>query len=186
MGEFIHTAIVRNCTAPTAAAALKKAAATEDYSLIPENCDCIQRGADLQIFFNESCAGYDSLTRELSEELQRPVLMLYVYDGDYWGYFFFENGRELDTFMPMPDYFEEVSEEVRANAAGNSALIAQYFHVDEAKIKNYLAVWTEELLEEESRAYPDDEFVRGDSWQMADFMQKLGFPYDGDPDNPEY
>lgn len=46
-------------------------------------------------------------------------------------------------------------------------------------IKRYLVFWTEEMLNNyEKKAYEDDEFGQCDSWQMADFMRKLGYPFE--------
>ena len=51
--------------------------------------------------------------------------------------------------------------------------------MDVSSIDNYLRFWTEEVFEEEGKkAYADDEFDIGEDWQMADFMRKLGYPYE--------
>ena len=107
-------------------------------------------------------------------------MQLYLYDDDFWGYFCCENGELLDEFNPMPDYFEEASEEERQRVAGNSALIAERFQVPEAEVAGYLKAWPEDILDadETEKAYESDEFSQGDCWQMADFMAKLGYPYD--------
>ena len=34
------------------------------------------------------------------------------------------------------------------------------------------------MRKELPKAYEGDEFTLGDCWQMADFMRKLGYPYE--------
>jgi hypothetical protein len=45
----------------------------------------------------------------------------------------------------------------------------------EDAVKNYLVSWDGDDSEE--RAYPEDEFSRGDCWQLVDFMSKLQLVY---------
>ena len=93
--------------------------------------------------------------------------------------FFYENGKELNVFNPIPDYFEDISMEQRKHLAGNSEIISKYFNIENAKIKNYLQEWTEDILEAaEKRAYEGDECCIGEDWQMADFMKAIGYSYD--------
>ena len=96
---------------------------------------------------NENCLGYEELAETLSDELVRPVLLLYIYDEDFWGYYFYENGKSLDCFQTVPDYFSDGSEEEALAAVGNSGLIAKYFGIEESEIEKYLAARTEEQLE---------------------------------------
>ena len=93
------------------------------------------------------------------------------------GYELYDQGDFVDQFNPMPDYFEEVSEEKILKSKGDAQIIARYFHVEKASVERYLVRWSEEMLDE--KAYADDEFGYED-WQMADFMRKLGYPYDFD------
>ena len=55
---------------------------------------------------NDGCCGYEDLAKRLSSPLPSPVMVLYIYDDDYWGYFLYQNGMELDRFASLPDYFE--------------------------------------------------------------------------------
>ena len=106
-------------------------------------------------------------------------MLCYIYDGDYWGYYFYDKGMVLDCFNTMPDYFVKISEEERQRLAGNSKIIAAYFDVEEAEIKNDIQIWTDDILdsEDEIYAYSEDEFCMGENWQMADFMRKIGYLY---------
>lgn len=186
MGLFLQTAVIPDCKEAQARAAVERLAAQEagsaqkEYGLNAQECRYKEHGSGVGILFNENCTGYEELACALSKEVGKPVLLAYIYDEDFWGYFLCENGCQVDCFNPMPDYFEEAdaAEEKRQN--GDAALLAEYFGVDEAAVSRYLVQWTEEALEEEddSKAYEEDEFGRFDCWQMADFLAKLGCPYE--------
>ena len=175
MGLFLQTAILPSCgeeKARSAVSALAQKDSTLDLDV--SGCKFFSDNNGVQVLFNEYCAGYDSLAKGLSELAGTPVMLLYIYDEDFWGYFFYENGAELDRFTPIPDYF---GEESGPDASGNSTLIAERFGVPEEVVARYLTVWTDEDFESERKASEDDEFIAGDCWQMADFMAKLGWTY---------
>lgn len=178
MGLFLQTVLVLNGNENAVKATLEQVEKDSDIDLAASECQYQSLPKGTSVLLNENCTGYGELAQTLSDKLARPVLLLYIYDEDFWGYFFYENGRELDCFQTMPDYFEENSEEDNLHAGGNSRLIAEYFGVEEAEINKYFRVWTEELLDDyEAKAYEDDAFGQCDCWQMVDFMRKLGFPY---------
>lgn len=175
MGLFLQTAIAPNCGETEVRRAVEKLASKME--IIPEQCQYRKSGAGCAVLFNDDCCGFDELARELSIALSRPVMLLFIYDGDFWGYFFYDNREELDSFNSLPDYFESSPGE-QQSGAGDSGVIARYFQVEQKDIELYLRIWTEEMMEEyEKPAYPGDEFGQCDCWQMADFMRKLGFPY---------
>ena len=174
MGLFLQTAIIPDCKETEAREALKKIAAR--FDLIPEECRYKEYAGGTAILLNEDCVGYDTLAKAISKALRKAALLLYTYDGDYWGYFLFDNGKEIDMFDSVPDYFEGVSEKEKQEVKGNAKLISDYFHVEESSIKNYLVFWTGEMTDK--KAYEDDEFEYLDCWQMADFMKRLGYPYE--------
>lgn len=175
MGLFLQTAILPGCGEEKARSAVS-ALAQKDGSLELDvsGCKFFSSSKGVQILFNENCAGYDSLSDGLSELTAGPVMLLYIYDGDFWGYFFCDNGTELDRFTPMPDYFGEDED---PGPSGNAALIAERFGVPEEVVARYLVEWTDEDFEGEHRACEDDEFHIGDCWQTVDFMAKLGWSY---------
>lgn len=184
MGLFLQTAVIPDCTETMAREALERVARRQpsnecDMELHPDACRFAVHGTGVSILFEEDFAGFEDIAGTLSTETGRPVLLLYIYDGDFWGYFLCDKGEVVDAFSPMPDYFDEISEEMQEQMKGNAALIAQYFHVEVSSIDRYLIFWTEDVFEEEEKkAYEDDEFVIGEDWQMADFMRKLGYPYE--------
>lgn len=195
MGLFLQTAIVPDCSETEVRNAV--AAVAEKYSheleaagadesseyhiieLMPDDCRYQSAENGISILFNEDCIGYESLAGAISEELSKAVLLLYIYDGDYWGYFLYDKGLEIDRFVPMPDYFETVSADERRQMKGNADIIAKYFHVDKASIEKYIVFWTDSMMRNYSaKAYEDDEFGQCEDWQIADFMRKLGYPYE--------
>ena len=180
MGLFLQTAIVPDCDEGTARTALQNLAEREDLSMNLDVSGCRFSSNDkgVQVLFNDWCTGYGHLAENLSKETGRAVLLLYIYDDDFWGYFFWENGIELDNFAPLPDYFGE--EETIPDLSGNAALIASRFNIPEEVAARYLITWSLDDLEGEKRAFDDDEFCIGDCWQMADFMAKLGWNYPWD------
>lgn len=175
MGLFLQTAIVPDCREADVRKAVEKLASKME--LILEQCQYRESEAGCAVLFNDDCCGFDELAKKMSVTLSCPVMLLYIYDGDFWGYFLYDQKQELDSFNTLPDYFE-CSPEEQQNCAGDSAVIARYFHVEQKDIERYLRFWTEEMMEQyEEPAYPEDEFGQCDCWQMADFMRKLGFPY---------
>ena len=178
MGLILSVLILKDCGEARARAAVEKFGGNACWNLAPAECSYLEYGSGVQILLNDMCCGYDDMTREISRELSATVMLCFIYDEDYWGYDLFENGEEIDCFNPMPDYFEEISEEEKRKLAGNSKVIAESFGVDEDKIKGYLVEWNEDILDGGETAYEGDEFAAGDAWQMADFMDKIGYPYE--------
>lgn len=191
MGLFLQIAIMPGCKKEEVSAFVKVVA--EKYShpfgtsaklsgmqydiadLFPEECKYKQYENGTSILFNNRrCVGYGDLAEAISKESGKVVLLLYIYDGDYWAYELYDNGEKIDQFDPIPDYFGEVSEEVIRMSKGNADIIAKYFSVNKADIEKYLIFWSYGRLN--NKAYEDDEFEYCD-WQMADFMRKLGYPY---------
>ena len=180
MGLFLQTAIIQNCDETKARDALAKAAKQNAaFELVLEECHFKEMNSGVNILFNENCAGFDELAQSISREIMKPVLLLYIYDEDFWGYYFYENDTQIDYFQPMPDYFEEADKAEAAKAAGDAVLLSKYFSVPEDSIVKYLGIWSEEMLDAyDEKAYEEDEFGQCDCWQMTDFMNKLGYPYE--------
>jgi len=180
MGLFLQTAIALHCKEEEVKEAIKKVTKSLPYEevgdLIPEECQYKIQKDSVSILFNYECIGYERLAKAISEEVKGPVMLLYIYDGDFWGYYFYDNGIGLDRFDPMPDYFEEVSEELKQLVKGNAEVIANYFKIEKALIEKYLIFWQCQKTDE--KAYETDEYCIGESWQMADFMQAIGYPYE--------
>ena len=182
MGLFLEPAIIPDCTEDELRAALRVLEGTNTpvRQLKAAECRVKTRNSGVGVLFNDYCGGYGEFAKELSAQLDKLVLHLYLYDDDFWGYFCCEKGQMLDEFTPMPDYFGEVSEEERQRVEGSSVLIAERFHVPQAEIERYLTTWAWDVLDADTlpKAYESDQATVGDCWQMADFMEKLGYPYD--------
>lgn len=177
MGMSITTAIFKNTNLEDTKKALNLLAQHNSNAEINVD-DCqFENGASTLMLFNAD-AVIDNVDIEfLSKEVADIVLSLYIYDDDFWGYCLYENGNLLDEFNTSPDYFEDISDEECDALKGKPDVISKYFDVNVKDIEKYLVHWTEEMQDEEDLAYEDDEFTYCDCWQMADFMQKLGFPY---------
>jgi len=181
MGEFIETAVTRQHDLSKIKEMISEAAkehknTIEELQVKEENCQYVQCDKGINITFNHIPS--EEFLCTLSLKIESPILFLYIYDGDFWGYTLYDKGEEIDDFSTRPDYFIKSSDKAE-NSREHVSLIAKYFDVDEEKIKNYLIPWTDEMLKEErSMAYPDDTCSYGDSWQMMDFMEKLGFSFE--------
>ncbi len=174
MGLFLETAIFPGCTKKQVQSAVQMAAEENDgFCISLSECQFAEQKNGTSILFNEGIVGFDGLAEVLSTLVDGRVLYLYIYDEDFWGYYFYDRGQQLDCFMAEPDYFGEEA----GGSNGNAELIARSFGVKTEDIERYLMAWTEEMYEEEAVAYDSDEYGYCDAWQMADFMSKIGFPY---------
>lgn len=181
MGLFLNVMIVPGKRQWAVAWALKQlSAGNREWRLLPKQCRYLSRKQGVMVLLNEEYSGFDGVARRCSEQLKCPVLLSYIYDGEFWGYFMFDWGREVDRFSAMPDYLEELTPQEMQRFAGRSDVIARYFGVAPERISGYLRFWPEELFEGavESCAYEDDEFGIGTDWQMADFLKAIGWPYE--------
>lgn len=134
---------------------------------------------NVTVLYPSSFLNWDAASRHLSSALGKPVFSLHVHDGDLWMYVLFADGREVDRFNPVPDYWEELSDEDLAAWAGDAANVCRHWpNVSKSQIANYLVRWTEAGHENYGdKAYPEDEAGIGEDWQIVDFMAKVGLVY---------
>lgn len=181
MGLFLQTVLFPGGVEADCRRALEAAASDTEQGIQLDACRWHLFDKGPAVLLNDSCTGYDGLAESLSASLPCPVMVLYIYDDDLWGYFLWRNGAEVDRFATDPDYFEAREFPSRS---GDTVAVAQCFGLEPSKIDRYLLPWTEERMDEQ--AYDTDSYVVGDCWQMADFMAVLGFDYDVlDPPNIE-
>ncbi len=172
MGLFLETALIRGRGSFPVKKYLKNLAGSCcSYGIVPEECiiSTSQKGTTVQ--FNSGTHGYEELASALSEEAKGEVLLCYIYDDDFWGYFLYSNGMERDCFCPIPDYFGDVTEEEVIKSAGNAMVLQEVFGVPAARLNRYLCFWEDT---EDTKAYPEDKHGY-DVWQSEDFIKALGF-----------
>lgn len=180
MGEFIHMALTRQHDLSRMRKMISEAAEEdkdniEELQVKEENCWCWEHDSGISITFVDDIPSSKFLS-VLSSKIDSPLLFLYIYDGDFWGYTLYDMGKEIDDFSTMPDYFIKSNNNKNKSSEEHAALIEQYFGVSKESVKNYLIAWTDELRRNKEAAYPDDTCFYGNSWQMLDFVEKLGFP----------
>lgn len=149
----------------------------ENLSTNDENCCVIvESNGNTTILNPFDYLEWDRSAEFISKDLNAPVFSFHIHDGDLWMYILFVNGVSVDQFNPIPNYWEDISEEEIQSWEGNATTVASYVKsVKRTDIEKYLVRWDLET-EETKKAYPDDEFMQED-WQLLDFMKKLGLPY---------
>lgn len=177
MGVFLQFALFPGCQEETARRAVEAAAQIPPFSLSPEQSlySASQEGTQVLIAGE---LGFDALAKELSRLTQNPVMLLYLYDGDFWGYDFYADTEE-DHFSTMPDYFDSISHAEKELLVGNPAILSNWFPTcDRALLSQYLLHWTdyEEELEAHYACFGDSA-PYGSCWQAVDFAARLGFPW---------
>ena len=150
----------------------------ENLLIDNNNCCVIQEaGGNTTIFNPYAYLEWDKSSEFISKELNAPVFSFHIHDGDLWMYLLFVNGKTVDQFNPIPDYWDNnLSEEEIESWKGHAEIIANCFkNITQTDIEKYLVRWDLEA-EENTKAYADDEFTNED-WQLLDFMKKLRLPY---------
>lgn len=177
MGVFLQNALFPGCDKSTARAAVEAAAQNPEFCIDLENCKYAQSYEGTQVLMESGTLGFAPLAKALSDASKNPVMLLYIYDGDYWGYDFYV-GKEEDHFSTRPDYFGPVSQEEKKRLSGNPAILTGWFPTwDVGKLQRYLVHWSNRTDELGETACPNDQFLYGDCWQMTDFAARLGFPW---------
>jgi len=110
----------------------------------------------------------------VSRQLGVPGLLVFVYDGDYWGYELFDRGEAVDHFVQVtwdaPVTFPD------RDTKGDAAVLARTLGLPEAEVAPYLLQWhswPDRSKTGKERARPGDEFVRGDEAAVIDFLRAL-------------
>jgi hypothetical protein len=140
----------------------------------------------LSIVLPVSLERSEPLAKRLSQKFEAPVFLFHIHDGDFWMYWLFASGQQVDQFNPIPDYWGTTSSDQELNEwAGNAQAIAQNWpDLKPQQVERYLVSWDLES-DEPGKSYPDDRYPYGDCQQLSDFMRRLGlkFPLD-DEGNP--
>ena len=114
--------------------------------------------------------------RALSEQMQAVVATVHVYDDAYWTNVLFDQGRRLDQFASIPNYFEG-GPEIAQRWGGDASVVARAMSVPEAQIAPYFAKIGEADL---GKAFVDDEFELSNFWVFTDFWRRIGIRYPAD------
>ncbi len=152
----------------------------QDNTLNSNNVNCCildEANGNTTILYPDGYTEWDDSSEFISRELNATTFSLHIHDGDLWMYLLYNNGRVVDQFNPIPDYWDEnITDEEFERWKGNPSIVTKYVsYIRSEDIEKYLVLW--DLDEEEStKAYPDDEFTKED-WQLIDFMTKLRLPY---------
>jgi hypothetical protein len=187
MGVFLQNALFPGCDETSARAAIEAAIKSTDLDITPEICRYAQSYEGTQVLIDGDSLGFAPFAEALSKAARNPVMLLYIYDDDFWGYDFY-GGSEEDHFNTRPDYFGPVSEEEKQNLSGNPDVLAGWFPIQDTHLLGrYLLHWSDEdedELEGAGVACSGDQFPYGDCWQMIDFAARLGFPWPFDEAEP--
>ena len=172
---------LRNLTIKRLVGAPSPTGKENEASLIAESDQ-----GNVTIVYQDRWIDWEDTSKQLSELLKKPVFELHIHDGDLWMYTLYANGQEVDRFNPIPDYWEELSEADRKSWSGDAAVVSRYWpNVSQEQISNYLVRWNVDDEDEiGAKAYPEDEFGRGEDWQIMDFMAKVGLVYPDDEQEP--
>jgi hypothetical protein len=111
----------------------------------------------------------------VSQTLLCAGFLIFVYDGDYWGYEFFNHGVVLDQFVQESSdahffFAERLSQ-------GNPGLVAEYLpFLDEADVAAYLVQSHDWQIPQgaNTKARPGDDYNRFDECAILDFLGLLG------------
>ena len=161
----------------------------QDSTLNSDNDNCCivdEANGNTTIFYPDGYLEWDDSSEFISRELNATVFSLHIHDGDLWMYLLYNNGKVVDQFNPVPDYWDEnITDKEIESWKGNASIVTSYVtYIKSKDIEKYLVRW--DLDEEEStKAYPTDEFTK-EEWQLVDFMTKLKLPYPlDDSGNPK-
>ena len=182
MGLFLQTAIFPGSDISDVQTAVEQAAREQGIHLDLKACLYAQSVEGTQVLL-EGELGFEGLAEELSRICCGPVMLLYIYDGDFWGYDYYFAGKEVDHFSSCPDYFGADEGQQKRLAGNPSALVGDFPIYRPEAVNRYFPFYLGAKPDEESFAYPGDQYPYGDCWQMTDFMARLGFPWAFDSKN---
>lgn len=120
MGAFIVNFQLRSDSLPAVQSAMSKLVTTSAYVSPPKN-------GWITVYDAASDSQDDALIRRIGEGLSRAaktdVFCFMVHDSDIASYWLYQCGRLVDQFNSAPDYFGDVSEEIREAGRGNTDVL---------------------------------------------------------------
>ena len=118
MGAYYESIHLTDITESKVFVAIREIATTENPILVSPLTE-----GWFSVYFKGS--GTDrSISETLAEKLGCPVLQLIVHDSDVFYYQFYQGGKLVDQYCSCPDYFGEVSHEIRESQRGDAHKLA--------------------------------------------------------------
>lgn len=184
MGLFLNLTGIANVSGLEVERALQAYALSKNGKLVPVDPQFNDPYAivitespygHVSVLFPRDFLLHEEISAYLSQALYQPVFAFHIHDGHLWMYNFYVNGEEVDQFDPLPQLGHATGYE-RLGQRGSAQIICQHWpRLKVADITNYLVFWkTEDMPDHRPKAYPDDMYSMGDSWQLFDFTDKLG------------
>lgn len=173
MGLFLQTILFPEGDNPKCQTFFKICTEDSQMWIQPDECRWHLFDKGPAVLLNDGCYGGKVVAERMSSLLESPVMMLSIYNGEFWSYCLWEKKEEIDSFSSLAGY-SEVKKSF--HKPGNAKIIKRCFGVSEEQVERYLIPWDEEEIG--VSAYDTDKSVVGDCWQMVDFMKALGFDFD--------
>ena len=85
MGIFLHTVLFPGGREEECREALARCGADPQLGLRPADCRWRQCARGPAVLLNDGFAGAELLAARLSFRLEYPLMVLFLYDGDFWG-----------------------------------------------------------------------------------------------------
>ncbi len=185
MGTFFFMSAVRTTDVRRLERELREIAGKQGFDMVPakpaEFEDWIafstQRGAWTCVQYQQSALDWPEVTRSLSASLASPAFYFEIYDGETWGYRFFEEGRELAKYVSMPAVHEEASDEPD-QWTGNIQRVADRLGLTDSRALEQYLVHLDPENPLSEKADPEDEFELSDPWVISDFIRRLDIQWD--------
>jgi hypothetical protein len=116
----------------------------------------------------------------LIREFPKPILFFHMYEDDFWQYDLYVSGEIVDSYNVSLPFYEQENQPNETDLQMKPFTLSKYWpSINIKDINNYFTPWRQEeyiyinpVVSE--KAYNSDMYRRGDTWQLADFMQKLG------------
>ena len=108
MGAFVQTAIFKNSNEEIVREAIEALENNVNADVVAEDCEYQVVEDSVVVLFNDGVVLEEVDTSNLALSIDSQVLSLYIYDGDFWGYYLADKGAITDKYNAMPEYFEDI------------------------------------------------------------------------------
>lgn len=187
MGYSLNLSLFRDVEAADVYTALITQFRKEGFKLLPEldprKQFALQRTENqwsvLRVPIGFDWAQHQRIQKAVCEQLNARGLILFAYDGDYWGYELYRSSEVIDRFI-------QSKEEGRhwfpnQNTSGNPRLLAQELGLPETDAIAYIQSFGPEITwDQRTKANtpvrPTDRYGRYDECAVLDFTHFLGVP----------